>query len=123
MEDREILNVFVDASIMLESIIDSVLAEKRCFTESFIKALDDHLDQVGAIYATMGFESRIKYDLGVVLQKLELQQARVIKHGIQKKRKSDSYRAKEEAYSDPEVAALAEYTVGGLKTRNKCYKR
>ena len=30
---------------------------------------------------------------------------------------------KEDAYSDPAVAALAELTKGGLKTRNKFYKR
>jgi hypothetical protein len=30
---------------------------------------------------------------------------------------------KEDAYSDPSVAALAELTKGGLKTRNKFYKR
>lgn len=123
MEGFEILNVFIDASIMLETLIDKRIMQKECFTENFKKALQDQIDQVSAIYATLPHESPIKYEIGVVLQDLELQHARVVKYELERKRKSQAYRAKEDAYSDPEIAALAEYTAGGLKTRNKYYKR
>lgn len=123
MEGYEILNVFIDASIMLETIIDARILNKECFSESFKKALGDQIDQVGAIYATMEHESPIKYEIGVVLYDLERQHARVVKYELDKKRKSQDYEAMVDAYSYPEIAALVEYTKGHLKTRNKCYKR
>lgn len=39
------------------------------------------------------------------------------------KRKTVLQMIKEDAYSDPSIAALAELTKGGLKTRNKFYRR
>jgi hypothetical protein len=38
-------------------------------------------------------------------------------------RKSEARRLQEDAYADPDVAAMAELTKGGIKTRNRFYKR
>lgn len=38
-------------------------------------------------------------------------------------RKSNNYEAKEDAYADPAVAAMAEFTTDGTKTRAGFYKR
>lgn len=123
MEGFEILNVFIDASIMLETIIDRNILNKCDFKDSFNKALQEQIEQVESIYATLEYSSPVKYEMGIVLQDLKSQQDRIFRYEHAKKRKSQSYRAKEEAYSFPEIAALAECTKDGLKTRNKYYKR
>jgi hypothetical protein len=42
---------------------------------------------------------------------------------LKRKRKSEARRLQEDAYHDPDVAAMSELTKGGIKTRRRFYKR
>ena len=123
MDEYDLLDVFADASAMVEDIVDKGISSKGTFVEPFKRALQDQIDQIGAIYATTSNESPFKYDLGVLLDDLATHQWKLMNYELTRTRRSQSYKVKLDAYSDPDVAALAEYTVGGLKNKNKFYKK
>lgn len=123
MSSQDVLNVFVDAAIFIEIQIDTTIKQKSSFTAAFKAALWEQCEQVTSIYATIGNGDENKYDIGIIMHDLERQVERVLSYEHERSRKSQNYYAKTDAYSDPEVAALAEYTKDGLKTRNKYYKR
>jgi hypothetical protein len=123
MDGYESLNVFVDAVIFIELSIDNVINNKATFEDRFKKAVKDQYDQIASIYVTVDDDPGLKFELGELLNDFDRQCERIMSYDFGRLRKSQNYLAMTDAYSDPEIAALAEYTKGGLKTRNKFYKR
>lgn len=123
MDGYELLNVFVDAVIFIELTIDSVIKNKASFGDAFKKAVVDQYDQIASIYVTIDDDDDLKHELGELIRDFDRQRERIVSYELGRLRKSQDYHAMTDAYSDPEIAALAEYTKGGLKTRNKYYKR
>jgi hypothetical protein len=122
MDVYESLNVFVDAVIFIELSIDDVIKNKESFRGAFKKAAIDQYDQIASIYVVED-DPDLKFELGELLKDFDRQCERIVSYEFCRLRRSQNYLAMTDAYSDPEIAALAEYTKGGLKTRNKFYKK
>ena len=99
------------------------LKNKNEFSILFKKAVNDQYDRMTATYTAMDSSDAIKFEIGELIYDLERQRERITTYELNRRRKSQDYHAITDAYSDPEIAALVEYTKNGLKTRNKYYKR
>jgi len=123
MDDDDLYDMFNDATILIEIQIDLTIKNKNEFSILFKKAVNDQYDRMTATYTAMDSSDAIKFEIGELIYDLERQRERITTYELNRRRKSQDYHAITDAYSDPEIAALVEYTKNGLKTRNKYYKR
>lgn len=122
--DGVILYVYVDIAVATKKYVDYMIMHKVTIPPSFLSQLGRTIDEVTIIYHKYDNEDgNLKYEFGVVLRDLKIQLFRIEQYMFKFERLNSNKEAKIEAYQDPDVAAYAELTKTGLKTRNKFYQR
>jgi hypothetical protein len=126
----DLLHDYRTLAIILEKLVDNIATKKLNFLPEFKASVDDQIVELSILQMSLDSygdndddDDDIVYELGVILRDVSRQRTRISDYEINKRRVSSDEEAKGDAYADPEIASLAEYTRGGLKTRNKFYKR
>lgn len=118
------IRIYVDIAISTEQFVTSVISKREKIPDTLVNRLSKVIDEVTIIYHGLEtLDSDVKYDVGIVLNDLKNQMFRIEQYMFKMKRLTPAVEAKIEAYEDPEIAAYAELTKDGLKTRNRFYKR
>lgn len=124
--NEDTLSVYINIARMTNKIVTDSIRRKEPIVSTLIAQLKTSINEMTIIYhsfADTDDEIDMKYDFGIALQDLKSILYRIERYMYKKKRCSASEEAKVEAYQDPVVAAYAETSTGGIKTRNGFYKR
>lgn len=108
-----------EALSWVEHLWETVVASNGAENLSFFNLLMD----VIATSVSLAKDLMVRFDDSLEDNVIEAVRAVLESISERQQRKTVLQMIKEDAYADPSVAALAELTKGGLKTRNKFYKR
>ena len=121
--DDGIVDVYSDIAAATKKYLTKKIKRKNKIPREYKLSLMSHIDSATIIYHGIDDNEYLKYNFGMALRALNLQLFRLERYEFCTQRMNPAKEAKIEAYSDPSVAAYAELTRGGLKTRNKYYAR
>jgi hypothetical protein len=117
------LNEYRDIAEYTKTYLNDTIARKGKVSEQFKITLNTQIDRAVIIYHGIDEDDEFKYVFGVVLDTMRTQCFILERYGYKRPRMPNTEKTKVDAYSDPQIASNAEMTTGGLKTRNRFYKR
>lgn len=118
-----LLDAIVNITVEIEKYVDSCIKKKLKMPDDIRDSLVSHIANSSLTYHCFDEGDELKYEYGLVLNDLKDILFKLDRYAFKPTRMNAQKEAKIDAYSDPEVAAYVEMTKGGLKTRNRFYKR
>jgi hypothetical protein len=122
-EDKQLLMMYVSITDDTGMLVHAAIDTKVPIDSGCIDILQATINIVTIIMYGFEYNTMGRYEFGLVHNRLMDYLFRANKYMYKPNAMTIDTRAKIEAYSDPDVAALAEMTVNGLKTRGRYYSR